>query len=296
MLGVKAIVGLERVYTYQSARPITAAPTATAVMPDGTVHALAAPTPLHAVVTIAAGGISDDARTLTATGAVAGAIGLQGQQGQAFLLTGARTPYAVRIAAVDGTAITLAEPLDPKPTLTDTARLVWAGWDVVLPAGTVCAAAVRNVSLRLDYTTDEGTDATPATGRVEVPVHVVRAPFTTGATGEDIIAVAPRVNTAAPARSQSFEGVLRVTSLRLEMRINADLAVDGAHADDILAPASSFRVVHAHMAAAEVLAGDEIESQRLEAIVWGRLDPVDGTRASDGLYAHAMRSLSLIHI
>ena len=58
MLGVKAIVGETTVYTYQSARPITVAPTANAIMPDGTVTPLAAPTPLHAVVTIAAGGIS----------------------------------------------------------------------------------------------------------------------------------------------------------------------------------------------------------------------------------------------
>lgn len=289
MQQTKARIGENKTFIWRSPRPVTAAPSLSAVMPTGTVHVVGAMTPVLAAQTITAIDSADRAK-LTASGAIAAGQGLQGEYGDAWLLTAGRGPMAVRVVEINGSTVRLAEPLPSLPPLTSNAQLVFATWTATLSSGTVTAARALNIILRIAYTTNEGSDAPAQNSQDEIALDVVRNPWALGTTPADVLEVVPRLRSTLDPADPSMVGAIRLTGRRLESQIGSDLAerYPTNTLDDVLGPARGrFELVHAHLAAAELLQDDEGAADRLLDIVYGPED-ANGDRKG-GLYDQALR-------
>lgn len=289
MQQTKARIGENKTFIWRSPRPVSVAPTLSAVMPSGAVHNVGAMAPVLAAVTITAVDSADRAK-LTASGAVADAAGLQGEYGDAWLLTAGRGPMAVRVVEITGTTVRLAEPLPALPPLTANASLVFATWTATLSSATVTASRALNVVLRIAFTTNEGADAPAQNLQDEIALDVVRNPWALGTTPADVLEVVPRLRSTLDPADPSMVGAIRLTGRRLEAQIGADIAerYPTSTLDDILGPARGrFELVHAHLAAAELLQDDEGAADRLLDIVYGPED-ANGDRRG-GLYDQALR-------
>ena len=290
MQQTKARIGENTTFIWRSPRPVTVAPSLSAVMPSAVVHVVGAMAPVLAAQTITAIDSADRAK-LTASGVIAAGQGLQAEYGDAWLLTAGRGPMAVRVAEIVGSTVRLAEPLPALPPLTSNAQLVFASWTATLTSATVTADRALGVVLRVSYLTNEGADAPSQSRQDEVRLDVVRSPWTLGTTPADVFEVVPRLRSTVDPADPSMVGAIRLTARRLESRIVSDIAecYPAQTVDDILAPARSrFELVHAHLAAAEMLQDDEGAAERLLAMVYGSIIG-EGRRAGGGLYEQATR-------
>ena len=221
-------------------------------------------TPVRGVVAIDS--VADDRATLAASAPVATDYrGLQGDLGRGWLVTEEHGAFPVRVVAVDGATISLAEPL-PR-AVSGAGVLQWSTHTAPMGAANVTAALARNLLWRVEWTELDGIDA-PARERVDDGrLHVVRSVFGTGLSSEDLLRMHPILASKAAQRAQDFVAQIEVALVELTLAVRADLRARDLWEDDV--DGGTFTSVHAYLAAALVVESRDAErAEQLRAQAW----------------------------
>lgn len=268
---VKARVGADAVFEwvcpgplYTDAGPPDVGPSLTVHLPSGDVS-VALTTVARDTVTA----IGDGRRSLTLVGTgFAGGDGWLARNGEAWLLTATQ---AVPVRCVDNSGgpssvVTLAEPLPRSVTIDASARLQLSRAEGVLPAGTICAATLRNIRWTVDYSVRHGTgtDLALMVQRETGLLQVVHQPFATGAAPQDVARYLRSIG-ASPSGEQGWESALAAGEEALIIWLRAQLAERGLTEDDYPAP-QGLRLAHILIAGSyAVTVGDSTLSADLRA-------------------------------
>ncbi len=243
-------------------------------------------TPVVASVAITA---AIDRRTLTASAAPA-MSGIQGEPyGQGWLITAEDGVHPVVIAQVDGTTLTLAEPLPRNIDATGAVFIARAHRTEVTGAD-VTATGARNMLWAVEYTAVGAGDMPADDAEDSGLLDVVIAPWTSGLTHADLVAQFPGLAESFPARSGNWDAQITAADIELQARLDADVA-KGMQSDDIESNHEQLRQVHALMSAAKCVEIVNMElAERWLTQALGVMSSKTGVRHG-GLYALATKDL-----
>lgn len=280
---VKARVGQATIWTYALPRPPSAAPVVTVTLASGPV-AVGAMTAMWTAATVT-GVTASDRSVLTLSAAVADARGLAADYGDAWLVSDETAPLRVRVQRFLGTPARaiLADPLPIEHSGVGTLEPAW--YRVTLPADTVGATAQRDALLSVAWTEDSGTDGPAYISRAELSLHIVREPFATGVTAEQVLRVDAGLASQYAHRDIDWRTAIAAALDEVVLRLREDLAESGRWEDDIIrAHRAPLATCHAHLAAAIIHDPyDPAAADRHRARVWGE----DGR----GLWQAALRRI-----
>ena len=218
----------------------------------------------------------DTITVASATGPMQGALPF----GAALLYTQGAGVVPVRVVAVDGTTIRLADRLPPGLVVSAAARLQSALWwadvtdaDVVGAVTRTAGAGDRPVpySVTWDVLTPApgsgvGNTITPQAIRTEGVLSVVRQPFGTGLTPDALARYYPEVARMAQAGGASTEAAIARTAAEMALRVRGDVReARGSYyaEDDVSGPALEM----AHAAAAAAALVESVAPDRAAALV-----------------------------
>lgn len=288
---MKARAGVDWLFVWRAPKPVTVAPTCTVRLPTG--DKTPALSVVHAQVAIS--GISDDRRTLTATGAVADAAGLQGQWGAAYLVTSEDTYHPVRVARIDGAAVTLAEPLKRTVAITANASLIFATWTATFSAAEITGAQVRNVAVQVAWAPAVGADV-PSGGQTwRRLLDVVAQPFDTNLDHAELVRAVPALARYGSDRQEGFDEQIAASLERLALLVRKAVP-DGYSEDDV--DGARLLQVHTQLAAAAVYAGngDTTQAEWHLAQALGERNPSTLRREPDDGLLHLALSKILVDL
>ena len=273
---MKATQDQNFVMRWRAPQPLTAAPTFSYTLTDGTIRAPVAMTQVRgdrAVSSIAA-----DRRTLTLTAGVA-SVGLIGpEEGRAFLTTDEDGTFAVTIDRLDSTTAILADVLPRGISLTAAGSLSWAGYEFVIP---LADTGVRGLlSWEIIYVVDGVNSVTDRTIADRGVIKVVRSPFSTGLAHSGLVAAMPNLADMVPRRQQDLSTQITAASEELILYARDELLGNSTE-DDIFNP-EIFKPAHIYLAAARVY---EVAAQ---------MDLADRMREQGvSLFERAMRQVTI---
>ena len=220
-----------------------------------------------AVASISA--IADDRQTLTVNGSIPSAARLaSGMRAEAWIL-GSSGYVPVRVVRLAATSAVLAEPLPRDVGSTGTLHAAW--WSCALSAGDVLATVQRGVTWSVSYyAIDTGPLAGAYLGRDTGILDVVRQPFDTGLSTEDLVSLLDPGGSRVPARAQGYEAAIRASYEELVATLRAD-SPQGLDQHDLNGP--EIRPVHRFIAAAYLArtADERTEYRARAAVLWDRI-------------------------
>lgn len=209
------------------------------------MQAVAGPATITAVPT--GGG-----KTLTASGEVATSARATVEAGEAFYLSDEDGVRPVRVRAIDGTAITLTEPL--VPVVQPGGTLQWARWWTTLTSADVTAAPRRDVTWEVAYRparAGSAADETATTTDGPYQLVIVDRIFATGLTTARLHGALAELGQSVPARDSDRAGVIALAFDELVTDIRADVRAVGRWEDDL--DGAAFRLPHTLLSAAWVI-------------------------------------------
>lgn len=170
----------------------------------------------------------------------------------------------VQVARIDGTEVILADPLQRPLDVTAGVSLTPAWYSVTLTSADVTAAVARGVVWRVTWAPSlAGPTAASVTSSLDEGVlDVVRRPFGTGLSTEDVVSVLDPGGSRVPHRSQGYGPAIRLAEEELLATLRADLP-SGLDEHDV--DGGRLRPVHLYITAA-VLTRDLDTQQRYRDI------------------------------
>lgn len=260
----KARVGENTLFRWEAPEPVEAAPTFTVRLPSGSVAI--AMTSVHASQAVT--GVSTDRRVFTAPGlTVAGARGAQGDWGKAWLVTDEDGVIPIKVVRVEADALRVAEPL-PRG-IAGNGTVYWATWYATL--GAVTGSAVRSVPWDVVYTAQDGLDLPTSPKRDEGLLHIVRQPFNTGLTTQQLINDFPELGATVNRGMQGYRSAIDLSLAQLVAHVRAILQERDLYEDDAHGP--TLRHAHAYLAAAVIL--DRVDPEQADRLREIAKDDID---------------------
>lgn len=219
--------------------------------------------------------LNDDRRRLTlATGSNAADLqGVIGDYSGECWLDGPGVSVPVRVLrlvsdAVGGSVVELADALPHSVTIVTTTRLRWNVYQGALTSVQVGATVQRFVRWSLPWTRTQGSSSTTQTQVEHGILHVVRTPFDTGLTDQDLRSLVPDVGRMVPGGQGTWFPQREAAFVELVEWLRAG-APSGLYEDQ--APGDLFRAVHACLTGAYVFDGLAAEGKPGAAEVAARL-------------------------
>ena len=219
--------------------------------------------------------IAADRQTLTLTNVLpALSVTAAGAWGDAWIASedGYVPAKVVRIdRGQASTSVLLAEPL-PRDVDVSAATLLPAWYSRQLLAADVAATAQRGVTWRVSWAPfGAGPESTAVQSLQDVGVlDVVRTPFSTGLTTEDLVSLMDPGGSRVPARAQGYEAAIGASLDELVAYLRGD-SPSGLDEHDLNGP--ELRPVHRHLACA-YLARSPDESVRYRALAFALWDRI----------------------
>jgi len=246
----KAQLGADRLWWWLSPAPISSGTTPALALDHSDVATVA---PI--MVAIADEGnvssIDRDRVSLTLSAPIAAIIGSIGGYGEAWYVTATDGYFPVHVARINGTAVTLANPL-PRG-VEGAGTLQFRRWHTTLKASEVTGTARRNWTTRVSYVAVAGAGLPTWVSTDEGLLHVVRQPFDTALDTDALLGWFPDLALLAPGRQQDFaEQIDRASSvlvsrLRLRLRESANPSATEDECDG-----SALQQAHAALTAAVI--------------------------------------------
>lgn len=246
--------------------PVVAGPALALTKPKGGATTAVTLTVVHAELAVAVAGMANDMRTLTIA-ATTNVDGIQGQWGQAFLITEDEGWYSVKIVKITATQVVLADQVPRKLALTSGGRIQFATYTGPITAA-FAAVAVRDCQWRVTYASRHGNDTPPLLGlRQQGLLHVVEQAFWTGLSHALFMQFVGGLGETAPRTQQGWEPQLAAGGSELVQEIRKQLVTRGLTEDNI--PAGELlQLAHVSYALAAVLdltAGEQADRFRAQA-------------------------------
>lgn len=241
---IKAAQNKDFIFQWESPYPLAATPTLAYTLPDGTTRAAANMTAVHSSATVTALGGDRRTLTLSASADASGRIGAR--SGRAFLVTDEDGLFLVTVDRIDGTTAILADLLPRGLALTESASLVWAGYEYTIPAADTATRGL--IDWTVAYTSDESPNDRPLLARNVI--EVVRRPFDTGLTHSDLVAKMPQLGDMIPRRQQDLSEQIAAALDELTLYIRDEL-LESQTEDDIFNP-HIFLEAHRYLSASRV--------------------------------------------
>lgn len=279
----KARLGVDNTFWWRAPAPLDPAtvPVLTVRLPTGNVSPVL--TPIFAPQD--ASSVAEDRRTLALGGPpIVNAVGIQGRYGHAWLKTVADGVFSVKIVNIpSGNTAVLADTL-PRPIFATggfPATIQWAWWSATLTAVAVTGTAARNVPWDVTYQADFGADIPDNLGGEDRGLlHVVRHPFSTGASTAALVDRFPQLAQTLSRRQVEYQAQLEAAERELLTWVRQDVAPRSE--DAILGDA----LLETHLYLAAAAAIEETEQDKADRY---------RVRAAD-LYERAMRVVPWIDV
>lgn len=167
--------------------------------------------------------------------------------GPAWLLSDSIGALAVKVVALVGNDVTLADPLPRAYTPAADDVLVPAMWRGTVNARTT---AERDVRFHIVYESYRSATGAAAKRTITGVIHAVYQPFSTGLTSDEV--AAKLVALGSPnAGNQGWEDQIQMAEDELILMIRDDLAAEGLMEDDLPTP-QALRAAHLLLTAAVV--------------------------------------------
>lgn len=169
------------------------------------------------------------------------------------------------------TTVMLAEPL-PRGVDVSAATLIPAWYSRQILAADVAATAQRGVTWRVSWAPfGAGPSATAVQSSQDVGIlDVVRTPFSTGLTTEDLVSLMDPGGSRVPARAQGYEAAIQASLDELVAYLRGD-SPENLDEHDLNGP--ELRPVHRHLACA-YLARNPDESVRYRSLAFALWDRI----------------------
>jgi hypothetical protein len=202
----------------------------------------------------------DDARRVLTVSSISSVEGHAGADGQAWLRTVEGGIFSVRVVSIDDSAetVTLAEAL-PRNVDVAGSTLTWATWVAPLLSGWMVAQ--RDVPWSVTWQETRGDDAYAPTRRDEGLLQIVRQPFDTQLSEQDLRSLYSWVH--ENRREQGVQAAIDATLEELAIELRAELQQRGLDENDV--NGEPFRLAHAAKAAAHI--ADAIKPGMAEALL-----------------------------
>ncbi len=245
-------------------------PTVTFVSPGGGTLLASALTHMWSPTVAQVSAVADDRQTLTLNGSVpAISRSAAANNGDAWVVTVGAGYVPVKVVRLSSAAAVLAEPLPRDIGSTGELHSQW--WSCAIGAGDVTATAQRGVTWRVAYYAVGAGPLVSAYLSQDVGIiDVVRTPFDTGLSTEDLVALMDPGGSRVPARALGYEAAIQASLDELVAYLRGD-SPTGLDEHDLNGP--ELRPVHRHLACA-YLARNPDESVRYRSLAFALWDRI----------------------